>query len=50
MLLGGDETCFLFNLSDNLRFDAIKNREGCYSSTKIIKEPSINYKNVDSFS
>lgn len=30
---GGDDSCFLFNLTHNLRFDSIKCRDGCYTST-----------------
>jgi hypothetical protein len=28
MRFGGDETCFLFNLTQNLRFDSLKDPQG----------------------
>ena len=31
---GGDESCFLFNLTENLRFDTVKVKDGVYTSTK----------------
>lgn len=35
MRYGGDETCFLFNLTQNMRFDTIKNSQEIHGDMPI---------------